>query len=398
MTARAEAVPLPDGARLLHVGPHKTGTTSLQNALWNARSSLRAQGVHHAGRGRNPSNAARAVVDQPSPYSVDKPPSMRHWSDLLRDVRGAREPRVVISSEFFAWATPDAIRRVVDDLDRDRLHVAVTLRSLVRVMPSMWQQNVQAGTVTALQEWVAGILSDPAKPFWTLHRHDRLIERWAAVVGPDRVTAVVVDDRDHGMVMRAFEGLLGLSPGTLLPEADRMNRSLTLVEVEAVRAFNVAFAAEQLPRDLHARTMRFGAAQLMKARVPPSSEEPVSLPESALRQVAEIQREIVANVRASGVNVIGDLDILTKAAPPAATHLSADAIPLDVVGSMSVGLLASTGAIRAAGASSGPFKFAEPAEVTRVPTYQLVGAVAARAWRATVGRLPVPGLRRRPRG
>ena len=387
--------PLPEGARLLHVGPHKTGTTSLQNALWNARPSLRAQGVHHAGRGRNPSNAARAVAEQPSPYSVDMPPSMRHWSDLLRDVRGAREPRVVISSEFFAWATPDAIRRIVDDLDPERLYVAVTLRALVRVMPSMWQQNVQAGTVAPLEEWVEGVLSDPSRPFWTLHRHDQLIERWAAVVGPERVTAVVVDDRDHGLVMRAFEGLLGLSTGTLVPEADRMNRSLTLVEAEAVRAFNVAFAADHLPRDLHARTMRFGAAQLMKARVPPSAEQPVSLPAWSLPKVAEVQREIVDNVRASGVSVIGDLDILTEAVPPAATQLSADAIPLDVVGSMSVGLLASTGAIRAAGASRGPFRFAEPAEVTRVPTYQLLGAIAGRAWRSTVGRLPLPGRRRR---
>jgi hypothetical protein len=387
--------PLPERSRLLHVGPHKTGTTSLQNALWNARASLRAQGVHHAGRGRNPSNAARAVVEQPSPYSVDKPPSIRHWSDLLRDVRGAREPLVVISSEFFAWATPDAIRRIVDDLDPERLHVAVTLRALVRVMPSMWQQNVQAGTVARVEEWVDGILSDPTRPFWTLHRHDQLIERWAAVVGPERVSAVVVDDRDHGVVMRAFEGLLGLTPGTLVPEADRMNRSLTLVEAEAVRAFNLAFSEEHLPRDLHARTMRFGAAQLMKTRVPTPAEQPVSLPAWSLPKVAEIQRQVVENVRASGVTVIGDLDALTEATAPGAGSLSADAIPLDVVGSMAMGLLASTGAIRQASSSRGLFKFAEPAEVTRVPTYQLLGTIAGRAWRATVGRIPMPGRRGR---
>jgi hypothetical protein len=391
--------PLPEGARLLHVGPHKTGTTSLQNALWNARGSLRAQGVRHAGRGRNPSNAARAVVEQPSPYSVEKPPSMRHWSDLLRDVRGAREPRVVISSEFFAWATPDAIQRIVDDLDPERLYVAVTLRALVRVMPSMWQQNVQAGTVARLEEWVDSVLSDPKRPFWTLHRHDQLIERWATVVGPERVSAVVVDDRDHGAVMRAFERLLGLTPGTLVPEADRANRSLTLVEAEAVRGFNLAFSAEHLPRDLHARTMRFGAAQLMKTRVPPPGEQPVGLPAWSLPRIAEIQGQIVDYVRASGVNVIGDLEILTDATAPAATELAADAIPLEVVGSMAMGLLTSTGAIRQASASRGPFKFAEPVEVSRVPTYQLVGSIAGRAWRATVGRvvgwIPIPGRRGR---
>jgi len=43
--------------------------------------------------------------------------------------------------------------------------------------------------------------------------------------------------------------------------------------------------------------------------------------------------------------------------------------------------------------SKGPFKFAEPAEVTRVPTYQLFGALAGRAWRGTLGRIGLPGSR-----
>jgi hypothetical protein len=70
-------------------------------------------------------------------------------------------------------------------------------------------------------------------------------------------------------------------------------------------------------------------------------------------------------------------------------------IPPDVVGSMGVGLLATTGAIRQAAVSKGPFTFAEPAEVTRLPTYQLFGALAGRAWRSTVGRIPLPRRRRR---
>lgn len=385
-------LPLPEGARLIHVGPHKTGTTAVQNALWHARSRLLEQGVRHAGRSRNPSNAVRAAAEQPSPYSIDKPPSIGHWRDLVREIRRAREPRVVVSSEFFAWADPEQIERVVHDLDAARVHVIVTLRPLVRVMPSMWQQNIQQGTVTPFEDWLRQVLANPNRPFWKLERHDHLIDRWAAVVGLDRVTGVIVDDRDHGAVMRAFEGLLGLAPGTLVAERDLMNRSLTLAEAEAVRAFNIAFKARDLPRDLHARTMRFGAAQLMKRRIPPPEERPVTLPAWALPEVARIQAEIVAGVRASGVAIIGDLATLEEAAQePAPDPEPLAGIPADVVGSMGIGLLSTTGAIRQAAVSKGPFKFAEPAEVTRVPTYQLFGALAGRAWRATVGRLGRPG-------
>ncbi|HET8786933.1 MAG TPA: hypothetical protein VFM38_14960, partial [Candidatus Limnocylindrales bacterium] len=191
---------LPATTRLVHIGPHKTGTTSLQAALWSARPELIRQGVRHVGRSQNPSVAVRAVVRQPSPYSVDRPPSMSNWNALVREIDAAKEPRIVVSSEFFAWADSEAIGRIVSDLDPERVHVAVTLRPLARVIPSMWQQNVQLGTVTPLEAWVHEILDDRTKPFWQLQRHDELIRRWLEVVGPERLTAVVVDDRDHDVV------------------------------------------------------------------------------------------------------------------------------------------------------------------------------------------------------
>jgi hypothetical protein len=385
---------LPEGARLVHVGPHKTGTTALQAALWNSRPALLEQGVRHVGRSKNPSPAVRSVVDQPSPYSTNKPPRIGAWHALLREFQRATEPRVVVSSEFFAWAKPDAVRRIVDDLDPDRVHIAVTLRPLAKVIPSMWQQNVQAGLVMPFEDWLRGVVSGANHSFWHLERHDQLIERWATVVGQDRMTAVVVDDRDHGVLLRSFERLLGVTPETLRGISDYTNRSLTQPEAEAVRAFNVRFKAENLPLDLHARTMRFGAAQHMKQRVPPPGEPPVTLPAWAIEPVAAIQSELVDAVRASGARVLGDLDVLIRPVKPrAATEAELGAIPADVAGSIAMALLDSTGAIRGSSAARGPFKFGEPAEVARIPTYQLAGTIAGRAWRSGVGRLPF--LRRR---
>src|SRR6185503_7240938 len=244
------------------------------------------------------------------------------------------------------------------------------------------------GRTVAFEDWVREVLAHPKRPFWTLERHDALVERWVAVLGVDRVTGVVVDDADHGAVMRSFEDLLGLRRGTLIPERDLMNRSLTMAEAEAVRAFNVGFKASGLPLDLHTRTMRFGAAQLMKRRVPPPDEAPVALPGWAYPDVMRIQRDVVAGIRTSGIAIVGDLELLAATPPaPAGDPESVVAIPPEVVGAMGMGLLAATGASRQASVTKGPFKYAEPAEVTRVPTYQLFGALGLRAWRATVGRI-----------
>ena len=385
--AKEPSLLVPEGSFLVHIGPHKTGTTSLQAALWRGRPAMLEQGVRHIGPSRNPSNAVRSVTGQSSPYADDTPPPIRHWRSLVKEVNAAHDPRLVISSEFFAWAKPDVIRRVVEDLGGDRVHIAVTLRSLGRVMPSMWQQNIQSGAVGELDSWLRGLLErppdKPRAPFWTLHRHDELIARWAEVVGPDRVTAIVVDDRDHQFVLRTFERLLGLRDGTLEAHRDLANRSLTLPEVEAVRAFNVAFKAEQLDRALHARVMRFGAAQQMKAREPSPDEPRVEMPSWALDHVDGIARSMVDAIAASGVRVVGDIELLTERVPSRADDAPIGVVPVPpvVAAAMTMGVLVSTGATREASKVLGGYQVAEPVELVRIPTYQVMGVIAIRARR-----------------
>jgi hypothetical protein len=381
-TPDPDALRLPDGTRLVHIGPHKTGTTALQAALWAARPVLLEQGVRAVGRSRNPVSAVRAVTGQASSYSEHAPP-MRDWHALVHEIRTAAEPRVVVSSEFFAHADTDAIRRIADDLDVSRLHVAVTLRPLARVIPSMWQQNVQAGTVTSFERWLEGLFPEPPRApnaaFWTLHRHDALIERWVAVVGADHVTAIVVDDRDHALVLRVFERLLGLRDGTLELESDLSNRSLTLAEAEAVRAFNVAFRDTGLDRALHARVMRYGAATHMKLREPGHDDPPIEIPAWAIDPIGTVASAMIGAIAASGVRVVGDLAELswTPQPRPGVDAATPSACPPAVAASMATGVLLATGAVqreRLAGSSdSHPGQAAD-----RVPTYQVAGTIALR--------------------
>ena len=58
---------------------------------------------------------------------------------------------MVLSSEFFADASPEAIRRVVGELDPAKVQVVVTLRPLARIIPSQWQQCVQNQLDAALR-------------------------------------------------------------------------------------------------------------------------------------------------------------------------------------------------------------------------------------------------------
>jgi hypothetical protein len=299
--ARSAPTPSAAGTRLLHIGPHKTGTTSIQGALFGAKEAM-----------------------------GDAKPTERHWETLVEQVAATGRRTSVISSEFFADAPGDeTIERIVRELGGDRVHVVVTLRPLVRIMPSQWQQYVQNGLRMGYEDWLRHMLRKPPyeKPtpsFWRRHRHDRLVERWVRAAGADRVTVVVVDDRDRGGLMRTFEALLGLPENLLHEVPDTANRSLTLAETEMLRNLNVEFRGNELPDELYSQLVRYGAVLHMKnACAPGPGDVKIRTPQWAAEAAAETGAEMALRIGATGVRVLGDPGILS-AVPEPPTHTDAE--------------------------------------------------------------------------
>lgn len=321
--ARANGpAPLAPGTRLLHIGPHKTGTTSVQGALFAVKDRLPAHGVEFPAHTRHPMEAALAACARPAMIG-DAEPTDRHWTRLLQQVDATRGRTSVVSSEFFADAGDDAtVARIVERLGGERVHVLVTLRPLAKIMPSQWQQYVQNGLRMGYPEWLDHMLrkapyDKPNPSFWRRHRHDRLVERWAGVVGPGRVTVVVVDDRDRGGLLRTFETLLGLPAELLQPVPDTANRSLTLAETEMLRNLNKEFRGNGLPDELYSALVRNGAVMHMKNTCSPAPEDvKISTPEWALEAAADLGARMAERIGTLGVRVIGDPALLS-AVPPA---------------------------------------------------------------------------------
>ncbi|MDO9379491.1 MAG: hypothetical protein Q7T56_11640 [Nocardioidaceae bacterium] len=301
------------------MGPHKTGTTALQSAFHAGRVALARQGVHYLGGGLQPAAAVTALRGSRA-LRGDTPASRSTWDALVREAAAAGRRRVVLSSEFLADLGPDEIRGVVDDLGRDDVHVLVTLRPLWRIAPSQWQQYVQNAHVTSWPSWLEQMLDRPPydKPspsFWRRHRHDRLVARWVAEVGADRVVVVAVDDHDRQMLPRSVESLLALSPGTLRPHVDRHNRGLTRPEIEVVRHLNKIARREQWSEGDYAHYVRRAVTRTVKHRPADPEDLRLHAPDRAVERLLATGREMVTSIRASGVRVVGDLDQLLR--PPA---------------------------------------------------------------------------------
>lgn len=128
MTNSDAVVPIGPRGVLLHVGPHKTGTTAIQGSLAAAREELAARGVLYPGKTRSQADAARVASGFASPIGSALPPR-RHWDGLVAEVAAAFG-RVVISSEYFDVVLPDRGREIVAELGGEAVDVVITASPL----------------------------------------------------------------------------------------------------------------------------------------------------------------------------------------------------------------------------------------------------------------------------
>lgn len=322
---RTGVQPLPPATHLIHVGPPKTGSTAIQQAMHQSRPALAAAGVHYAGQAVRPKKAGWALGLEGRPAG-SQPPPMTFWETLVEDVASAGDQRVVVSNEDFGRAEPHQIRRIVEELGGGRPHVVAVARRVDRFLPSQWQERVKAGKPYSWEEYLRLILDRPDLGYgwdrsaegyhWersdAFYAHDTeaLVRHWTDVVGPENFTVVVSDDSDRDFIPHAFEAMLELPAGTL-PPPQRNNASLHWAATEFVRELNVLVLEHGLSvpdrRDLLSKGMvhelLMQPQQSAGQRVPP-------LPTWALAAVQQIARRRVDGIRASGVNVVGDLDQL----------------------------------------------------------------------------------------
>lgn len=328
-----------DDGLLLHIGAPKTATTSVQSAFARARPALDAAGILYPGRGLNHVRALRAAIGWPS-SPQRREIDVARWQELREQVRSHRG-RVVVTAETLVALESARASTVVDDLGHPNVDVVLTVRALAERLPSAWQEDVKAGSAVTYETWLREQCRGPSasrpvpSPFWIAHDDVATIERWSAVVGRDHVFVVVVDRAAPRRVFEAFEGLLGLDGEPLGRDPGQLrNRSLGRAETELLRRLN---ERRRLDRD---RIFAL-AATLADDRVRDGERPSHAVPPWAKDRVGELGRELSDGIRASGVSVIGDLELLARSATDGiAGDESIDELSMDAAAAIVLELLA----------------------------------------------------------
>ena len=136
---------------ILHVGPSKTGTTTIQNALAVCRGSLKEYGFFYpdttpSSKEGQPSLAwdILSMIGRPVAYLTKAYVS---WENALEAGNASGCHTLLISSEDFTLDAFDVVafarlREIIGDLE---FVIVFALRDPAAVVPSMWQQAVKWG-------------------------------------------------------------------------------------------------------------------------------------------------------------------------------------------------------------------------------------------------------------
>ena len=157
---------------ILHIGPPKTGTSSLQETLFAAQDELMTQGMAYPTLGRHdrmPRAAGHHGLPAVTQFGAPLPAPLLEW---IGDLPAGHS--VVLSSEDFSHLSAEQVAHLAAQLPGAAVEVVYYARRWDRLLPSVWQELVKHGASCSypvyanLQTAAPGPVSTSTmRRFWT---------------------------------------------------------------------------------------------------------------------------------------------------------------------------------------------------------------------------------------
>jgi len=331
---------------VLHIGPPKTASTTIQRALHATSPTLRTSGTR--------TSVAEHEVFQRL-YKSD--PKGRQTSSAVKELRRVADSllapgaeRLIVSSEIMAWLDSDSIELVLDAFGRDRVRVVIGIRSVSRMIPSSWQEQLKYQLKVDFADWLQALFGAPsaleskvdhrpnedvkfgpmsriaqsrAERFWHANDQGALARRWSAALSSERVTGFVVDASHPRSTLEDAGAALGLGDQLTLAAIERENVSLGARSCETLLQLNRSTDRRLVPMRIRQILSEVMVEYLLKHG---DNSDRLTLPQAYETQVSARQEQIVASLRSEHIVVHGDLGTLVKNDPEGFGALLTDSV------------------------------------------------------------------------
>lgn len=309
---------------LVHVGAPKTGTSFIQDLLFQHRETLAEQGILYPAH-RFDAHFLAALDLMELPWGGLEREAVGAWDALAAQVRGF-DGTSIVSHEILARATKGQVRRALESFGDAEVHVVFSARDLVRQIPAEWQENVKHRRILDYGHFLKRIMDPERKGelaswFWGVQEVPDILDRWGSTIDPSRVHLVTVPPpgAPRGLLWERFASVFGLDPTAYDTETVRANPSLGARETDYIRRINRRVNGGVLANEHYREFVReLLAHQTLSQR----TETPrLSVPPEARSWATDLSKQWVESLATRGYDVVGTLDDLV---PPATSDVFVD--------------------------------------------------------------------------
>jgi hypothetical protein len=230
----------------IHTGTHKTGTTALQRFLSTHERALLERGLHYPLHGRVDWGHHNLAWELYAPELFDR--GRGSLDDLVHELRAVGAPRACLSSEEFEYlhAAPQQLARLADAVRGAGYEPRVVLfvRPQADYLESLYAQltimvafydRFSSGDAPPFDRYFDEVVQDGTlrgRFAETLFDYDRLADRFANVVGRQRLIVRPYRGGANGSILDEFLALTGTrAAGWDASELSRENARASFADV-----------------------------------------------------------------------------------------------------------------------------------------------------------------------
>ena len=231
---------------VLHIGPHKTGSSYLQRTFYEASAAFRDKGIYYP---------VDCVTSQYGHHKVPALLSRGMIEELVEFLAGplACEETLVISSENFDRLNDEEVALLRELFKDFEVTVVYFKRSAPGLVVSAWQERVKHGGTMSFFEFAFAHVAHPLNS--RLLNHRLVLDNYVKHFGIETIRILDYDSAalDRSLFDKFCEAA-GLADLKGAGEHRLVNKSIDLWEIEIIRGLNLLAKLENKLDGLNVRS------------------------------------------------------------------------------------------------------------------------------------------------
>jgi hypothetical protein len=223
---------------VIHIGPHKTGSTYIQKMFYENRAALKETSVCYPEKGIGPQwghcKLVEAIMQRDKSF-------LEVFFEKINDYSNT-----IISSENFWRLSADDLVFFKDYLLNFYIEVVFFKRDFMGLLLSSWQESVKHGGTV---DWSQSLLRHVLRPFESqILNCGKTLEIWQEILHPERINIRNYDYilERNGNIFDEFLSSCSLDTNIQNQATDLVNKSLDFSSVELIRNLNRALKQKNI--------------------------------------------------------------------------------------------------------------------------------------------------------